>query len=74
MERIIIIDHETHTAFIEDIDEDLLEKEYGGEEEAYIKDNYTLSENWTWEYVTSIQYIPMGDDPDPVEIEPTDWL
>ena len=73
MERVIIIDHETHTAFIEDIDEDVLEKEYGGEEEAYIKDNYELSDTWTWEYVTSIQYIPM-DDPDPIEVEPTDWI
>ena len=69
MERIAIIDHETHTLFIEDIDEDILEKKYGGEEEAYIKDTYDLSDNWSWEYIVHTEYIPIDDDPIAVEFE-----
>lgn len=69
MERIAIIDHETHTLFIEDIDEDILEKKYGGEEEAYIKDTYDLSDNWSWEYIVHTEYIPIDDDPIVVEFE-----
>lgn len=44
MERIAIIDHDTHHLWIEDIsDEDL--KKVNGEEEAYIKENYPTLEN-----------------------------
>lgn len=69
MERIAIIDHETHTLFIEDIDEEVLEKKYGGEEEAYIADTYDLSDNFTWEYIVETEYIPMDDDPISVDFE-----
>lgn len=72
MERIIIIDHETHRAYIEDIDEEILEKEYGGSEEEYIADTYALSKHWTWDFVTDIEYIPM--DGDPIGLEPSDLL
>lgn len=59
MERIAIIDHLEHTLFIEDIDEDELQEKYGGEEEEYIKKNYELSDNWSWEYITKTFYTIM---------------
>lgn len=74
MERIVIIDHESHNLYIEDVDEEMLEREYGGSEEAYIKDNYSLGENWSWDFVTNIEYIPMEDDGDPITLEPMDLL
>ena len=40
MTRIAIIDHDAHNLIVEDIDDEILESKYGGEEEAYIKDNY----------------------------------
>lgn len=67
MERIAIIDHLEHTLFIEDIDEDMLQEKYGGEEEEYIKDNYWLSENWSWEYIVETYYVPKGGE-DGIEI------
>ena len=73
MERIVIIDHDSHTLFIEDLDEDELEKKYGGEEEEYIKDNYNLGKNWSWEFITRIEYYPC-DYQDPIELEPKDLL
>ena len=74
MERLLIIDHETHKAFIEDVDEEMLQIEYGGSEEAYIKDTYELGKHWTWDYITEIEYIPMEGDGDPITLEPTDLL
>ena len=72
MERIIIIDHDEHKLFIEDIDEEILQEKYNGEEEDYIKDNYLLGEHWSWEYVTEIEYIPI--DGDPIDLEPSNLL
>lgn len=72
MERIVIIDHDEHELFIEDIDEKILQEKYNGEEEDYINDNYDLSEHWSWEYVTRIEYIPI--DGDPIALEPSDLL
>ena len=74
MERLIIIDHETHRAYIEDVDEEMLQREYEGSEEAYIEDTYSLGKHWTWDFVTGIEYIPMEGDGDPIELEPTDLL
>ena len=71
--RIAIIDHDNHRLMIEDVDNELLEKEYGGEEEAYIKDNYELGENWEWEWVTVTEYFP-NDYDDPIDVEFTDLL
>jgi len=73
MTRLVIIDHAAHTLFIEDVTDEQLEK-YDGEEEAYIKDNYTFEGDWSWEYVTDIEYIPADDDKLPMELEPTEWL
>lgn len=55
MERIVIIDHEDHCLYIEDISDADLEA-YGGSEEEYIKDNYNL-ENYSWDFITYIGYI-----------------
>lgn len=72
-ERIVIIDHKYHQAFIEDIDTEVLEKKYNGEEEAYIEDNYELDEGeWSWNFVVAITYYPTEGDP--IDIEPTDLL
>ena len=73
MARLVIIDHAEHTLFIEDVTDEQLAK-YNGEEEAYIKDNYTFEGDWSWEYVTDIEYIPSDDDKLPMELEPTEWL
>lgn len=73
MERIVIIDHESHNLYIEDVDEEMLERDYEGSEEAYIKDNYSLGE-YSWDFVTNIEYIPMEDDGDPITLEPMDLL
>lgn len=67
IERIVIIDHETHSLFIEDVDEDMLAKDYNGNEEDYIVDNYSLSNTWSWDYIVSAQYFPHNDDPIDVE-------
>lgn len=72
MERIAIIDHANHLLYIEDIDDDDLAL-YGGEEEKYIKDNYHFDGDWSWEYITSINYIP-SEDPQPIEIEPSELV
>ena len=72
MERLVIIDHARHEVFIEDVMEEDLEK-YGGDEEAYIKDNYTFEDTWSWDYVVGISYLPTTDKT-PREIEPTDWF
>lgn len=73
MERIAIIDHDDHRLFIEDIDEGILKRDYNGEEEAYIRDNYSLGENWSWDYITRAEYYP-NDCLDPVEINFHDLL
>ena len=68
MERIAIIDHEHHRLYIEDVDEEILNEKYNGEEEAYIKDNYDLgTDDYTWEYIVGTEYYPQSDDPIDVE-------
>lgn len=51
MRRIAIIDHNEHDLIIEDINEEVLEKEYGGDEQKYIDDNYDI-ENYSWDWIT----------------------
>ena len=72
MERIAIIDHDNHRLLIEDVDEEILNDKYGGEEEAYIKDNYELG-NFSWDFITGIEYIPEGSE-DPMELDPKDII
>ena len=50
MERIAILDHDEHKLYVEDIDEDVLNNQYWGEEERYIRDNYDM-EHFSWEYI-----------------------
>ena len=38
MERIAILDHDEHKLYVEDIDEDVLNNQYWGEEERYIRE------------------------------------
>lgn len=71
-ERLAIIDHENHRLFIEDVDLDILEKNYHGEEEDYIKDNYTLSDNFSWEWIVVTEYTPI--DEDTMDVEFTDLV
>lgn len=72
MVRLAIINHETHQLFIEDVTDEMLEK-YGGEEEAYIKDNYTFEGEWSWEYIVDIEYY-CEENADGIAIEPTNFL
>lgn len=58
MKRIVIIDHDSHTLYVEDVNEELLAEKYNGEEEDYIKDTYSISDNFSWDYIISAQYIP----------------
>lgn len=54
MERLAILDHETHTLYVEDVPDETLAK-YDGEEEAYIEDNYALEE-YSWDYIAATVY------------------
>lgn len=73
--RLAIINHDTHELFIEDVLSDEIEAA-GGEQE-YIEDNYDVVKNggnYSWEYITDIEYIPNDSEKMPMEIEPTQWL
>ena len=71
MIRVAIINHETHQLFIEDIcDADI--EEYGSEEE-YIKDNYYLEGEWSWDYIVHCEYYG-EDDKDGIEVEFTELV
>ena len=70
IERLAIIDHETHRLYIEDVNEALIEQ-YGGEQE-YIDDKYTFKGDYSWDYITGCDYYP--DDDEPIEVEFTDLL
>ena len=72
VERLAIIDHDNHQLLIEDVDVNVLNEKYNGEEEDYIKDNYELGENWSWEWVTVVEYYPVDDDP--IDVEPSEWV
>ena len=60
MRRIAIIDHEYHNLFIEDINEEVLERDYNGDEQAYIDDNYAFDGEYSWDYIVGADYIPEG--------------
>ena len=65
--RIAIIDHDTHTLFVEDINDEILEGQYGGQEQNYIDDNYSLGK-YSWDYIVDSQYFPEIEK-DPIEID-----
>jgi hypothetical protein len=58
--RIAIIDHDNHELIIEDINEQELEEKYGGDEQAYIDDNYYL-ENYSWDWVIEAFHKESGE-------------
>jgi hypothetical protein len=66
MRRLAIIDNMNHTLYVEDINEEILEGQYGGDEQLYIEDNYSLKE-YSWDWITETQYFPEFDKT-PVEI------
>lgn len=68
MRRIAIIDHSEHTLFVEDIDEDVLENDYNGDEQAYINDTYTFEGEYSWDYIVDAEYFTT-DDKTPIEID-----
>ena len=62
MIRIAIIDHEYHSLYVEDIDEEILNDKYEGSEQKYIEDNYDLGE-YSWDYIVDSTYFPKQSDP-----------
>lgn len=66
MRRIAIIDHTNHTLFVEDVNEEILEDQYGGDEQKYIDENYNLK-NYSWDYIIDAQYFPESEKT-PIEI------
>lgn len=58
MRRIVIIDHDNHSLVIEDINEEVLENEYDGDEQRYIDENYWVSDNYTWDWIVDAEYYP----------------
>ena len=67
MRRIAIIDHTNHILFVEDINEKILEGQYGGDEYMYIDATYNLKE-YSWDWITDVEYIPEFNK-DPIEID-----
>ena len=60
MKRLVIIDHDEHTLFIEDVTNEML-AHYNGDEQAYINDNYDM-ENYSWDYITDSVFIDENGD------------
>lgn len=71
MRRLAIIDHATHHLYIEDVNEEILEGQYGGDEQLYIDDNYSTT-NYSWDWITEIQYFTEFEKT-PVEINTKDF-
>lgn len=73
--RLAIIDHESHTLFVEDIPEEVIDSpEWSGEED-YIKENYAFRDDdmYSWDYIIDTEYFP-EEDKTPIEVEFTDLL
>lgn len=73
--RLAILDHSTHTLFVEDVNDDILEGQYGGNEELYIEENYAFRDDdmYSWDYIIDTEYFP-EEDKTPIEVEFTDLL
>ena len=74
MERLVIIDHDNHQLFIEDVSLEEIEKA-GGEQE-YIEQNYEVATRgtyWSWEFITDITYYPNDEDKDPIDVKLPNW-
>ena len=68
MRRIAILDHADHSLLVEDVNETVLENNYGGDEQAYIDDNYTFEGDYSWDWITDAEYFKEGES-DPIEID-----
>jgi len=66
--RIAILDHSSHELLVEDINEQELENQYGGDEQKYIDDNYTFEGDYSWDWITDTQYYPEGESV-PMEVD-----
>ena len=66
MRRLAIINHTNHTLYVEDINDEILESQYGGDEQLYIDENYNL-EDYSWDYIIDAQYFPESEKT-PIEI------
>ena len=67
MRRLAIIDHANHHLYIEDVNEEILEGQYGGDEQMYIDENYSLSE-YSWDWITDALYFT-EQEKEPIEID-----
>ena len=56
MLRIAILDHDKRKLFVEEINDDLLNKVYGDNIERYIKYNHSIA-NYSWEYISRAIYV-----------------
>lgn len=68
MRRLAIIDHADHTLMVEDVNENELQDNYGGDEQAYIDANYTFEGDYSWDWITDAEYFKEGES-DPIEID-----
>ena len=66
-ERIVIISHDEHRLYVEDISVKLLNEKYNGEEEDYIADNYPFLGDYSWDYIVDAEYTPK--DGAPIDID-----
>ena len=55
--RLAVIDHAAHRLYVEDVSEELIESKYNGNDEDYIKDNYTFEGEWSWDYIIDAEYV-----------------
>ena len=67
MRRLAILDHFTHRLIIDEVSEEELDDVYDGEEEAYIRDNFTFKGDYSWDWIVDAEYYPLGGD-NPIEI------
>jgi len=67
MERIVIIDHDSHTLYVEDVSEETIEK-YGGEEK-YIEANYCPLGYYSWDFIVNAMYYPHEETSEVHEID-----
>ena len=72
-ERLAIIDHGAHVLYIEDIDTDVLDLFYGGEEEQYIESHYHFDSRYSWDWIIDAEYIAPNDE-DPIQLQIDEWI
>lgn len=71
MERLAILDHAAQTLYIQDVSDEDLER-YNGSEQDYIEDNYMFDGDYSWDFITDIEYFAEGES-DPMEADLESW-